>query len=63
MFTAKCFQRSGNVTAADGTVWDGGSDFPEDTEQGVTYYRGFLQKDATQEITRQVVLTAACIEC
>lgn len=59
LFNSKCFLRTSNVsTTEDGVVWDGGSEFPEDTEEGVKYYKGYLHKEVTQEITRQVAAAA-----
>lgn len=48
LFNSKCFVRpSGNQSLP-----DGGSDLPEDTEEGVRFYKGWLHKDVTQEISR-----------
>jgi hypothetical protein len=65
LFNSKCFLRSSNVStaaappppppAADGVFWDGGSDLPEDTDEGVRFYMGWLHKETTREITRQEV--------
>jgi hypothetical protein len=54
MYNAKCFQRSNTsrVTTEEGIVWDGGSDLPEDFEEGVKYFRGWLHQDHRREITR-----------
>jgi hypothetical protein len=59
MFNAKCFQRSNasRVATEDGIVWDGGSDLPEDVEESVKYYKGWLHKDHRREITRWVNFT------
>lgn len=51
--TSKCFQRpAGAAITTEGVQWDGGSDFPEDTEPGVKYYKGYLDKNHKQEIIR-----------
>jgi hypothetical protein len=34
--------------------WDGGSAFSEEDEEGVSYYKGWLIKEAKHNITRQV---------
>jgi hypothetical protein len=67
LFNSKCFLRSSNVStapaapapAAGGVVWHGGSDLPEDTEEGVKYYKGWLHKEATREITRQAAAASS----
>jgi hypothetical protein len=56
LHNAKCFQREGSVSiTTDGAAWDGGSDLPEDTEDGVKYFKGWLHKQIRQEIKRQVL--------
>lgn len=56
MSASKCFVRTRPVDVSNesGTFaeWDGGSDFPGEVEEGVKYYRGWLQGASKQEITR-----------
>lgn len=60
LYNSKCFIRTkhadaSNVTdTADTVQWDGGSDFPEENEEGVSYYKGWLIEEAKSNITRQV---------